>query len=35
MKKLKALYEKFRRLPGYQQDAGFFLLGVALGALIF
>ena len=35
MKKLKELYRKFRSLPGYQQDSGFFLLGVVLGALIF
>lgn len=33
--KLKALYSKFRSLPGYQQDAAFFLVGFALGAMFF
>lgn len=35
MDKLKALYAKFRSLPGWQQDASFFVLGAALGALFF
>lgn len=35
MNKLKALYDKFRSLKGYQQDAAFFAAGFLLGALVF
>lgn len=31
---MKALYAKFRSLPGYAQDTAFILAGVALAGLV-
>ncbi len=35
MNKLKELLFKFRALPGWQQDAAFFIVGFLCGAVFF